>query len=93
MESSTIVIAPGQTVFDISHSEQQKWFNCWEMRYDRYEIEDNIRLASKKWDEDYLFSWETQKSSEEFDVLNYSDESSSSDSSGESDMEEDCYSE
>ena len=92
MESSTIVILPGESVFTLSQSEKMKWFEAWEMRYNRYDEEDNIRLASKKWDEDYLFSWEYKKPGQEIEESFVSDDSSTD--SSESDVsDEDYYSE
>ena len=92
MESSTIVIMPGESVFILSSYELQKWFQAWEMRYNRYEEEDYIRLASKKWDEDYLFSWEYKKQGQEQEEMDASDDSST-DTSESDQSDEDYYSE
>ena len=92
MESSTIVILPGESVFTLSQNEKMKWFDTWGMRYNRYEEEDYIRLASKKWDEDYLFSWEYKKPGQEQEESDESDDSST-DSSESDQSDEDYYSE
>ena len=92
MESSTIVILPGESVFTLSQHEKMKWFDTWGMRYNRYEEEDYIRLASKKWDEDYLFSWEYKKAGQEQEESDESDDSST-DSSETDQSDEDYYSE
>ena len=85
---TTVIIMPGQSVFNLSSKEQMKWFNSWETRRAEYDYEDEMRWGPKKWDEDYLFSWEFTKPQEEYEFTDYSDDSSDSETQSESDYDD-----
>ena len=80
---TTTIIMSGQSVFDLSKKEQVKWYNSWEHRHAEYEYEDEMRWGSKKWDEDYLYSWEFIKPKDDYEFQESSDDSSGEDSQSE----------